>query len=257
LNNVAYGNTAWSSDEFEIAIANTVQPGTILTFDFVVTNNLNNTQYITKCIEFVVAPLWYNNAFIDDDLNPDSQGDDDGIVEPNEIIEFLPLLKNVSSVPAASVYGKFFDPNDCSDIIIWDNVNGISGNVVNASYWNYNQNSPQIIYPADSNMVPQFDFVFNYNKPQVYNFELGLDMAGAFQIFPGSLSLVKWYIPYTFNPSQPVAPPCTAGLNELTNSSKQLVKIVDVMGRETELKTNMTLIYIYSDGTTEKIFKVE
>jgi len=257
LNNVAYGTSAWSSDEFEIAIANTVLPGTILTFDFVVTNNLNATQYTTKCIEFVVAPLWYNNAFIDDDSNPDSQGDDDDIVEPNEIIEFLPLLKNVSSVPASSVYGQFFDPNDCSDIIIWNNMNGISGNVVNASYWNYNQNSPQIIYPADSNMVPQFDFVFNYNKPQVYKFDLGLDMAGLFQIFSGSLSLVKWYIPYTFNPSQPVAPPCTSGLNQLTNSIKQLVKIVDVLGRETEFKTNTPLIYVYSDGTTEKIFKFE
>ena len=82
-------------------------------------------------------------------------------------------------------------------------------------------------------------------------------MAGLFQIFSGSLSLVKWYIPYTFNPSQPVAPPCTSGLNQLTNSIKQLVKIVDVLGRETEFKTNTPLIYVYSDGTTEKIFKFE
>jgi hypothetical protein len=48
-----------------------------------------------------------------------------------------------------------------------------------------------------------------------------------------------------------------AGLNQLTNSIKQLVKIVDVMGRETEFKTNMPLIYVYSDGTTEQIFKFE
>ena len=257
LNNVAYGTSVWSSDEFEIAIANTVQPGTILSFDFTVTNNIDNTQYTTKCIEFVVAPLWYNNAFIDDDSNPDSQGDDDEIVEPNEIIEFLPLLENVSPVAASEVYGRFFDPNYCSDIIIWNNITGISGNVVNASYWNYNQNIAQTINPGESNMVPQFDFVFNYNKPQVSAFELGLDMAGRFQIFSGQLSLVKWYIPYTFNPSQPAAEPCTGGLNDLTNSIKQLVKIVDILGRETEFKTNTPLIYVYSDGTTEKIFKFE
>jgi hypothetical protein len=259
LNNVAYGSSAWSTDEFEIAIANTVQPGTILTFDFVVTNNIDATQYTTKCIEFVVAPLWYNSAIIDDDSNPDSQGNDNNIVEPNEIIEFLPLLENVSPLSASQVFGRFFDPNYCSDITIWHNMTGISGNVVNASYWNYNQNLPQTINPGESNMVPQFDFVFNYNKPQVNAFELGLDMAGIFQIFSSQSSLVKWYIPYTFNPSQPLALPCsgTGGLNDLTNSIKQLVKIVDVMGRETKFKTNTPLIYIYSDGTTEKIFKVE
>ena len=49
----------------------------------------------------------------------------------------------------------------------------------------------------------------------------------------------------------------SAGLNQLTNSIKQLVKIVDVMGREIEFKTNMPLIYVYSDGTTEKIFTFE
>ena len=257
LNNVAYGTSAWSSDEFEIAIANTVQPGTILTFDFIVTNNINSTQYTTKCVEFVVAPLWYNNAFIDDDSNPDSQGDGDGIVEPNEIIEFLPLLENVSSVAASTVSGRFFDPNNCSDIIVWNDVNGVSGPVANSSFWNYNQNMPQTIFPGESNMVPAFDFVFNYNKTQVYNFELGLDMVGSFQIFSGQQSLVKWYIPYTFNPSQPLAPPCTGGLNDLTNSTKQLVKIVDLMGRETEFKSNTPLIYVYSDGTTEKMFNVE
>ncbi len=38
---------------------------------------------------------------------------------------------------------------------------------------------------------------------------------------------------------------------------KELIKIVDLMGRETEDKPNTLLIYIYSDGTTEKVFRVE
>lgn len=48
------------------------------------------------------------------------------------------------------------------------------------------------------------------------------------------------------------------GINELTtDSEKHLLKITDLMGRETEDVPNTPLIYIYSDGTTEKVFKVE
>lgn len=47
------------------------------------------------------------------------------------------------------------------------------------------------------------------------------------------------------------------GLEELSSSSKQLVKIIDMMGRETEVKPNTPLIYIYNDGTKEKRFHHE
>ena len=46
-------------------------------------------------------------------------------------------------------------------------------------------------------------------------------------------------------------------LNELTLSPKKLVKIIDQMGRETKDKPNTVLIYQYSDGTTEKVYRVE
>ena len=47
------------------------------------------------------------------------------------------------------------------------------------------------------------------------------------------------------------------GLNEIYSNEKTLVKIVDMMGRESIEKNNIILIYIYSDGTTEKVFSVE
>tara|TARA_B110000285_G_C15086872_1_gene596710 strand:- start:117 stop:1046 length:930 start_codon:yes stop_codon:yes gene_type:complete len=47
------------------------------------------------------------------------------------------------------------------------------------------------------------------------------------------------------------------GIDELINSSKDLLKIVDIMGKETSYKSNTALIYIYSDGTTERVFKLE
>ena len=50
---------------------------------------------------------------------------------------------------------------------------------------------------------------------------------------------------------------CAIGINELSNSPKQLLKIVDLMGRETPYKPNTVLIYVYDDGSTEKVFKME
>ena len=42
------------------------------------------------------------------------------------------------------------------------------------------------------------------------------------------------------------------GIEELLQNEKELVKIIDFMGRETEFKPNTPLIFIYSDGTVEK-----
>ena len=48
----------------------------------------------------------------------------------------------------------------------------------------------------------------------------------------------------------------TASINELT-TSKSLIQILDMMGRETSFKPNTPLIYVYDDGSTEKVFSVE
>jgi len=50
---------------------------------------------------------------------------------------------------------------------------------------------------------------------------------------------------------------CNAGIEELANSKKELVKIIDLMGRETEFKPNTPLIFVYSDGSTERVMEVE
>lgn len=50
---------------------------------------------------------------------------------------------------------------------------------------------------------------------------------------------------------------CSLGIQELSNSEVKLQKIVDLMGRETEFKPNTPLIFIYEDGTTERILKLE
>jgi len=49
---------------------------------------------------------------------------------------------------------------------------------------------------------------------------------------------------------------CSVGINELS-TSKNLIQILDMMGRETTFKPNTPLIYVYDDGSTEKVFSVE
>ena len=39
--------------------------------------------------------------------------------------------------------------------------------------------------------------------------------------------------------------------------TKEVLKIIDMMGRETKFIPNTPLIYIYSDGTKEKVMKLK
>ena len=50
---------------------------------------------------------------------------------------------------------------------------------------------------------------------------------------------------------------CSLSLTEFSLTPKQLLRIVDFMGRETIFKTNTLLIYQYSDGTSEKVYRIE
>ena len=42
-------------------------------------------------------------------------------------------------------------------------------------------------------------------------------------------------------------------IDNKTIKDKRLIKITDILGRETNLTTNTLLFYIYDDGTVEKI----
>ena len=46
----------------------------------------------------------------------------------------------------------------------------------------------------------------------------------------------------------------SVGVSEQINNTRKLIKIVDVLGRKTnKLKTNTPLLYIYDDGSVEKM----
>jgi hypothetical protein len=47
------------------------------------------------------------------------------------------------------------------------------------------------------------------------------------------------------------------GINELSMNQRKLIKVIDLMGRPTELTPNRLLINCYNDGTTEKVIITE
>jgi hypothetical protein len=42
-----------------------------------------------------------------------------------------------------------------------------------------------------------------------------------------------------------------AGINELTFNNRELIRVVDMLGRDTKVQPNKILIYVYNDGSKE------
>jgi hypothetical protein len=202
LNNIGWNNIAWSADEFEINISPSTPAGTNIYIDFIVQEN--GTGYSTRCIPIPISPLVYTpttSSTIDDDNNPDSQGNDNDFCEPGETIEFYPWLDNISTLNAEYVRGKFENLDNHSFVNIWNGIPGVGTTVYDATWWNYAFAEPQVINASSQNTTPEYDFVFDYNSSGFVNdFDLYLVMAGGFKLFSGNaLSLVQWTLPYTFN----------------------------------------------------------
>lgn len=54
---------------------------------------------------------------------------------------------------------------------------------------------------------------------------------------------------FIFNP--------VSAINDFNNNQKTLIKVVDVLGKETNIQKNCTLYYIFDDGTVEKKIIIE
>jgi hypothetical protein len=49
----------------------------------------------------------------------------------------------------------------------------------------------------------------------------------------------------------------TIGISEVDKAPKQIAKTFDITGREVPFSPNTLLIYVYSDGTTQKVYRIE
>ncbi|MFT6245884.1 MAG: agmatine deiminase [Crocinitomicaceae bacterium] len=178
---------------------------------------------------------------------------------------------------------KFADENtivtmDSLDLITWDvPVNDISavyaatntgGTAYNYLYLPLTQNNVVTTYNDDLGYKGSYvnyyignDVVLvpTYNDPMdataisiLQGFYSNRTVVGAdvrnLYAYGGMIHCVTQQQPINLNP---------VGIKELNGRDKELIGVFDVLGRSTKQKSNSLQIYLYSDGTTEKIFKVE
>lgn len=68
-----------------------------------------------------------------------------------------------------------------------------------------------------------------------------------------------WFVDnYALHTIENANSPGWLGENELTlDTKKELVGVYDLLGRESEIELNTVLIYLYNDGSTEKVFRIK
>jgi len=173
---------------------------------------------------------------------------------PNDYIDTLNLNAPWSSLPHVVSDSNYYSFNALYDEIV--------------NYWkqyNHSQSLGQSTY-GDTVLVDNSLYPFN-NTRQLYTIQ---EAPGGFPIELTHDIMIRdyetpinglgeaefacvWTYMLGLNCQQ------SSAIDELNSIdiSKQLIKIVDFMGRETEYKSNTILIYIYDDGTTEKVYRVE
>jgi hypothetical protein len=95
-----------------------------------------------------------------------------------------------------------------------------------------------IDFALDTNLIIEpFSFVFppyTFTQDGCYRFNVVFTC-----VTGGTITLTStWYV-------------STVGIKELSGNNKQLVRVTDLLGRETKVQPNKLLIYTYSDGSKE------
>lgn len=221
LNNVGWHNEAWSTDEFEFSVSNTVFTSYTAYVEVVVVEGPNS--YYTKCIPIPIRAFALASLNVDDDNNPDSFGNSNGVAENTETVEFLPYINNASTFSASYVAGFVENYDYLSNVSIWSNHPGSSGNVYAQGWWNYSFAQPQPIPAGTTNTQPEYDFVFDYTYPFTYQFNLHLIMAAGFNLLnsPNNLTLMRETTYLPFNSAYPAIPP--TGVKAVSSSVETTV----------------------------------
>ncbi len=229
FNPIVYQDSAWSIDELEIKINEATPPGTIAYFDVVIYNDA--AQYST-CVGIPVAPLviaHQNDTTVTDDNTGNSSGNGNRYCENGEIIEFKPLLNNVSPRAASYVVSTFEDLDANAFIDIWNGHSGVSGMVNNRGFWNFTT-APQTIAPGQADVTPQHNFVFGYYKTapsdnlKLYNvITAGMrPMLGV----NGRIAPFRWAVPFEFNSTH-------VGVDKVTSNKDVVIAPNPTTGRIT------------------------
>ena len=100
--------------------------------------------------------------------------------------------------------------------------------------------------PLGDSIWKKYSVVFNtQNAEEHLTVEVGIGDTNYYGVFVDNFVLEE------------TEEPLTTGVNELYSNNKHLVKIVDILGKESQPNKKGLLFYIYSDGTVEKKLIIE
>ena len=167
---------------------------------------------------------------------------------------------------------EFAPPPEFTDVQICD-VSDLSNiNILSSVNSGGGANSIQ------HNLIIQDDYLFiSYYHDGLYIFDISNpsdpSLAGFYDTEPGPSIPYSWHGAWGVYPNLPSGnvlvsdtrhglfildvSEATSSISELSQHPKSLVKIVDVMGREIKDQPNTLLIKLYSDGSKQKVFRIE
>ncbi|HJY64806.1 MAG TPA: T9SS type A sorting domain-containing protein [Ignavibacteria bacterium] len=268
FNNILSGQGGWTVDEFEIAIGSNFQPGTRINITLTVQQQTPPYGPWSSTFSFPVAPMKVSSHLVDDDANPDSYGNNNDICEPNEKIEIIPMVQNISQDIMYTNKAQLTSP--ITWLNIWNGVQGVSGMVYDTWRLNVSGGNSQPINPGANNILPEQDYVFAYNAPSAYNlpmydvftsyyngpaggnwWEGGIKIkySGGFRINPNSpnpigIQKIGTEIPLTFklytNYPNPFNPE-TRIIFDIPKKSDVKITVYDIMGKEVGVIVNENL----------------
>ncbi|OGJ85096.1 MAG: hypothetical protein A2268_16400 [Candidatus Raymondbacteria bacterium RifOxyA12_full_50_37] len=206
FNNILSNQAGWSSDEFEVLLKDNIPANTTASFDLIITDELVIGGPWVSSFTIPLTPFIIPRVLIDDDNNPDSRGNNNDIIEPNEIGELIPIISNMSGDSFYNVYGRLF--SSTPNISIWNNRQGSTEMVYDSSRYNVTFGNQIKITPLQANIVPEVDYVFSYNNQVTYLTRFTLAVTGYLNEVPGVSWDVngikhKWGIPFVLNSGYP------------------------------------------------------
>ena len=124
-------------------------------------------------------------------------------------------------------------------------------NAVDSAYLSFVQMPTN---PLDSNMALNWEFVDTLGQiTSITSVAPVVNTSGCYEF-----TLILYCLQKTLNIKTIIVNDADAiflvGIEELSMNNRKLIKVIDLMGRTTELTPNRLLIKCYNDGTTEKVY---
>lgn len=185
INNLLSGKVGWTVDEFEIIVDTTIQPGSKLVFNLRIEQSFEPKGPWDSQISFPIHPLLPNELYLDDDNNPDSKGNGNGIIEYGETIEIIPFIDNITD---NTFYNISCGLQSNSFVNVWDNINGSSGLVFNTWKYNYSSSTHNPITPFQQQVQPEQDYVFDYLGEIAQKFNCVIRFEGYFEGYKNNIN---------------------------------------------------------------------